>query len=435
MKKNILFVLLIWTILPLQAQELTLEKCRELALENNETMQKATIELQQAKLDKQIALTNYLPKLSGNATGAYLTDKETTMGKISFDGVYMAGFSIQQPIFMGGKIIATDKKTRIGKEAAKENQRLKRQQVIAETDNIYWNYVAVKEKVELLKQYILRLDSVYANTKVKVANQFSTESDLLRITSHISQAKYNLQKAENGLGICKMALCHHIGLPLNAAISIQETIGNLQATIDKSRIPSGTIFNRPEFALLQHQIAVNEQEVKIVRSEFLPTLGLGLGYNWLGNIKYKIFSEDEAGNRKINSGTLDTHTGSIMLSLSVPLFHFGEGAKKVKRAKLNVDIALLDMQEKQRQMEIEKEQALRNLYDGKTMIEAAIVSRNQAEENLRLLRISYEEGYAILTDLMDAQNVWQEANFSVIEALTQYKVYETEYRCTIGVLE
>ena len=148
-----------------------------------------------------------------------------------------------------------------------------------------------------------------------------------------------------------------------------------------------------------------------------------------------MFSEDEAGNRTMNGGTFDSHTGSIMFSLSVPLFHFGEGIKKVKRAKLNVYIARLDMQQKQRQMEIEKEQAIRNLYDGKKMIEAAIVSRNQAEENLRIMRIRYEEGYAILTDLMDAQNIWQEANFSVIEALTQYKVYETDYKCSIGMLE
>lgn len=435
MKRYISFVLLAWAVWPLQAQELTLEKCRALALENNETVQKAAIELQQARLDKQIALTNYLPKLSGSATGAYLTDKEMTMGKISFDGVYMAGFSIQQPVFMGGKVVATDRKARIGQEAAKENERLKRQQVIAETDNIYWNYVAMKEKVELLKQYILRLDSVYANTRVKVENQFSTESDLIRITSHISQAKYNLQKAENGLGICKMALCHHIGLPLDAPVSVRETTGSMKAAVEDCRIAPGTISNRPEFALLQQQIAANEEDVRIARSEFLPTLGLGLGYNWLGNIKYKMFSEDEAGNRTVNSGTLDTHTGSVMLSLSVPLFHFGEGAKKVKRARLNVDMARLDMQQKQRQMEIEKEQAVRNLYDGKAMVETAMASRTQAEENLRIMRIRYEEGYAILTDLMDAQNVWQEANLSVIEALTQYKVYETEYWCTIGVLE
>lgn len=435
MKRNISFALLILVIFPLQAQVLTLEKCRELALENNETIQKATIEVRQAKLDKQIALTNYLPKLSGSATGAYLTEKETTAGKLSFDGVYMAGFSIQQPIFMGGKIVATDRKARISQQAAEENHRLQRQQIISETDNIYWNYVAVKEKVELLKQYILRLDSVYANTKVKVENQFSTESDLLRINSHISQAKYNLQKAENGLGMCKMALCHHIGLPLDASISIQESIEDLKAAIDHNQIPSGSILNRPEFALLQHQIAAHEQDVKIARSEFLPTVGLGLGYTWLGNIKYKIFSEDEAGNRKVNSGTYDTNTGSIMLSVSVPLFHFGEGMKKVKRAKLNVGIARLDMQEKQRQMEIEKEQAVRNLYDGRAMIETAELSRKQADENLRIMRIRYEEGYIILTDLMDAQNVWQEANLSFIEALTQYKVYETEYKYTIGILE
>lgn len=107
----------------------------------------------------------------------------------------------------------------------------------------------------------------------------------------------------------------------------------------------------------------------------------------------------------------------------------------MKRARLSVDVARLDMMEKERQMEIEKEQAIRNLHDGMVMIESASISRSQAEENLRIMRIRYEEGYAILTDLMDAQNMWQEANVSAIEALTQYKIYETEYRRTIGILE
>lgn len=435
MKRNILLIIVSLVASVLQAQELTLDICRKMALENNETIKKATIEVQQAKLEKQIAVASYLPKLSGNATGAYLTEKETNMGQLSFDGVYMAGLSIQQPVFAGGKITATHRKTKLGHEMSKENLRMKRQQIISETDKIYWNYVAVKEKAELIKQYILQLDSVYENTKVKVENLYSTESDLLRINSRISQAKYNLQKTQSGLDICKMALCHYIGLPLDATISIQETTESLKASIDTDQIDTGSIYNRPEYALLQHQISINEQNVKVARSEFLPSLGLGIGYNWLGNIKYKMYSEDEMGNRKINSGTFDTNTGSIMLSLSVPIFHFGEGAKKVKKAKLNVDIARLDMQEKYRQMNIEKEEALHNLYSAKTMIDAALTSKSQAEENLRIMRIRYENGYAILTDLMDAQNVWEEANVSVIESLTQYKIYETDYKRTIGRLE
>lgn len=435
MKRNILLIIVSLVASVLQAQELTLDICRKMALENNETIKKATIEVQQAKLEKQIAVTSYLPKLSGNATGAYLTEKETNMGQLSFDGVYMADLSIQQPVFAGGKITATHRKTKLGHEMSKENLRMKRQQIISETDKIYWNYVAVKEKAELIKQYILQLDSVYENTKVKVENLYSTESDLLRINSRISQAKYNLQKTQSGLDICKMALCHYIGLPLDATISIQETTESLKASIDTDQIDTGSIYNRPEYALLQHQISINEQNVKVARSEFLPSLGLGIGYNWLGNIKYKMYSEDEMGNRKINSGTFDTNTGSIMLSLSVPIFHFGEGAKKVKKAKLNVDIARLDMQEKYRQMNIEKEEALHNLYSAKTMIDAALTSKSQAEENLRIMRIRYENGYAILTDLMDAQNVWEEANVSVIESLTQYKIYETDYKRTIGRLE
>jgi outer membrane protein TolC len=40
-----------------------------------------------------------------------------------------------------------------------------------------------------------------------------------------------------------------------------------------------------------------------------------------------------------------------------------------------------------------------------------------------------------LTDLLDAQSQWQQAESNLIEARTQYKIYETEYRRAVGTLE
>ena len=40
-----------------------------------------------------------------------------------------------------------------------------------------------------------------------------------------------------------------------------------------------------------------------------------------------------------------------------------------------------------------------------------------------------------LTDLLDAQSQWQEAESNLIEAQAQYKIYETEYLRAIGRLE
>ena len=51
------------------------------------------------------------------------------------------------------------------------------------------------------------------------------------------------------------------------------------------------------------------------------------------------------------------------------------------------------------------------------------------------MRNRYAVSMSPLTDLLDAQSQWQEAESNLIEAQAQYKIYETEYLRAIGRLE
>lgn len=76
-------------------------------------------------------------------------------------------------------------------------------------------------------------------------------------------------------------------------------------------------------------------------------------------------------------------------------------------------------------------QAIQNLTDGYNLVQTAELACRQARENLRTMRNRYTNGLSPLTDLLDAQSQWQQAESNRIEALAQYKIYETDYlRCT-----
>ncbi len=95
---------------------LTQDECRKLALQRNEELQQASNALQQAKLDKDIAFSAYLPKLDGMVSGTYMFPDMDMMGmELQMHGMYLAGISIMQPLYAGGKIIAGNKLARIGK--------------------------------------------------------------------------------------------------------------------------------------------------------------------------------------------------------------------------------------------------------------------------------------------------------------------------------
>ena len=51
------------------------------------------------------------------------------------------------------------------------------------------------------------------------------------------------------------------------------------------------------------------------------------------------------------------------------------------------------------------------------------------------MRLRYDTQMATMTDLLDAQSQWQQAQSNLIEAQTQYKIYQTEYLKAVGRLE
>ena len=411
-----------------EAFPLTQAECRRIALQNNEELTKANNALRRARLDKEIAFSAYLPKLDGMASGTYMfPDMEMSGIELQMRGMYMAGLSVTQPLYAGGRIVAGNKLARIGQESAAETLRKTRMEVVADADQAYWNYIAVGRKVRMLETYRTQMDTLFRQVETAVKAGMGTDNELLRISAKRSEINYQLQKARNGADLCRLALCHVLGRPLNTQFVPADTIIKVSppAQLDES------IAFRPELRLLQQQVAAREQQVKVARGDILPQIGLSTGYTWYGNIKMNGMTADAQGNYIPYSQRLDNGLGLVMASVSIPLFHWGEGLKKIRQAKLDLQNAHLDLQQNTRLLSIEARQAVQNLTDGYNLVETAELGRRQAEENLRVMSDRYANGLSTLTDLLDAQSQWQQAESNRIEALTQYKIYETEYlRCT-----
>ena len=407
---------------------LTQAECRRIALQNNEDLQKADNKLQQADIDKKIAFSTYLPKIDGMLSGTYMfPDMEMTGMELQMRGMYMAGISVTQPLYAGGKIVAGNKLAKIGQESAAEVLRKTRMEVIADADQAYWNYIAVGCKVRMLETYRTQMDTLCKQIETSVKTGMGTDNELLRINAKQSEISYQLQKARNGADLCRLSLCHVLGKPLDTQIIPADTL--IQATAP-AQLDESIAF-RPELRLLQQQVSACQQQVKMARGDILPQVGLSVGYAYYGNIKLNGITSDAQGNYIPFTQKLDNSLGLVMASVNIPLFHWGEGLKKIKKAKLELQNAHLDLQRNTRLLSIEVRQAIQNLTDGYNLVQTAELGYLQAKENLRVMRNRYTNGLSTLTDLLDAQSQWQQAESNRIEALTQYKIYETEYlRCT-----
>lgn len=418
-----------------RAQEplpLTLAECRERALAHSEELQQADIRLEQARLDRRIAATAALPRIEGSATGAYVVPDIDMMGmEMRMRGTYMAGLTLTQPIYAGGKIAAARRMARIGEEVAGEQRRMTRMEVLVEADNAYWTLVAVEGKVRMLESYAAQMDTLCTQTTAAVESGMAIENDRLRVEARRSEIDYQLQKARNGADLCRMSLCRVIGVGGDIRPVPTDTLfrpsapGELRADLEA----------RPELRMLEQQVAIGEQQIRDARSAMLPTAGLSLGYTYYGNIKLQSMVDAGGGTYVPYTQEFRDGLGLAMVAVKIPIFHWGESRKKVRKARFELQHAQLDLQKNTRLMTLEVEQAIRNVEDGYRMIRTAELALSQAEENLRVMRNRHAAQMAPLTDLLDAQSQWQQAASNRIEAQTQYRIYETEYLRATGRLE
>lgn len=173
----------------------------------------------------------------------------------------------------------------------------------------------------------------------------------------------------------------------------------------------------------------------MARADFLPTIGLQLGWSAYGNIKMKGWAQDESGNPVPYSSTINDNNFMGVLSVQIPIFHWGEGIKKVRKAKLEVENARLTLDHNKRLMQLEARQNYSNLVTGLELIRSANTAMVEADENLRMMREQYEVGLNTLTDLLEAQSQWQASYSNLIEARTQYRIYQVDYLRSVGELE
>ena len=414
-----------------QPLRLSLDECRKMALAHSEELQKSDNALRQAELDRKIAQTAFLPKIEGSAMGAYALPDMDMMGmELRMRGTYMAGVSLTQPIYTGGKISTGHRLARIGEEAAAEQLRMTRMDVLVEADNAYWTYIAVGRKARMLESYHAQMDTLYRQTETALAAGLATENELLRIEAKRSDIRYQLQKVRNGADLCRMSLCRIVGADFDTAIEATDTAF---VASQPDRLSAETAA-RPELHLLEKQVAAGKEQIRMARADMLPTVGLSVGYSYYGNIKLNGMADAGDGTMKPYSQEFQDGMGLAMLAVKIPIFHWGESRKKVRKARYELRNAELDLQKNTRLLNIEVQQAIRNVQDGYELIHTAEKGLQQADENLRVMRNRYAASMVPLTDLLDAQSQWQQAESNLIEAQTQYKIYETEYLRATGSL-
>lgn len=118
--------------------------------------------------------------------------------------------------------------------------------------------------------------------------------------------------------------------------------------------------------------------------------------------------------------------------LSVPITGWWGGSHDMKRQKLQVRNAENRLADQSELLCIQMQNTWNTMNDAYKQVEIAVESIGQASENLRLQTDYYQAGTCTMSDLLEAQTLYQQSRDKYVESYAQYEVKKREYLQATG---
>lgn len=401
-----------------QTKTLSLEECRELALKQNTRMLNANSAITAANETSQEAFTNYFPNIS--ATGfAYNANKgliqmEMAPGQtmnLLKNGV-LGGITVTQPIFAGGQIINGNRLAKVGVRVSELQREQTQNEVILTTEQYYWQIVTLMEKKRTLMSIQEMLDTLCHNVQAAVDAGLTTRNDLLQVQLKQNEISSAMLTLNNGLALSHRMLAQYIGInDYEIEILVPEAMDSvpvfpLNLYVDHTSALQGT----PEYRLLQQNVEAANLKQKLAVGKNMPTVGIGAGYMY-DNLTDK-----------------DHPFGVAFVSVSVPISGWWGGSHSIKKERANMTIANNTLQDGSEMLVINMQHLWDDVRDAHQNIVIAQKSVEQSSENLRLNQNYYNAGMTTMSDLLDAQSLYQQSRDKMVEAHAQFRIKTLQYR-------
>ena len=458
-KRYCVIMLISFMLFSIQAQSqqvLDLEQCRAMAIENNKQLKVASESIQKAHYEKKEAFMNFFPKAS--ATGTYshfskdlklvgsgqiptaipnlldptagaiqipaeIREKILGLGTVDLSNLWLAGVSITQPIFMGGRIVALNDIRKYAIDLAKSQKDTKLIDVIVETDQAYWQIVSIANKAKLANSYVKLLQRMDYDMQEMLQEGLVTKADRLSVAVKLNEAEITKIKVDNGLALSKMLLCEIIGVDISGDIQVKdENLSSISLEDTNIIVPHNlhqAVDNRSEVKSLKLVEDMYKKQEKIAFADFLPEAGLQLGYY--------------TTKPNFSNGAQNNFNGmwNVTVGVSVPL-NFISSSAKYKAAKAATAMSYYELEDVKEKIILQINQASFKYDEAKKVLITTSLNVETANENLRYANSGFEEGVMATSDVLAAHSAWVSAHSENIDAQIDMKLSKIYLNKALG---
>ncbi|WP_034229911.1 TolC family protein [Aquimarina pacifica] len=413
------------------AQQLTKQKAIELTLKNNFGILIAENNLEIAENNKGVLNSGYLPTVTGAATAVHNIDNteatfsngDVTVLRGAESDRFSASIGVDYTLFDGlgryynYKIFKEQYNlTSLQARETIENTILQLFTVYYEVARLSENIAILKETLEISKKRVTRSEYQFEygqNTKLNILN---ARVDVVNDSINLLNANQQWSNAKRDLNVL-----------LNEDLDRLFDVDTIVRFIPRLQLDNFTsTYQDHNVTILQNEanLKINEYDVKVSKSGYLPTVGLNGTYGWNKN-----------NNNAASFLTTQTSDGlSTSVSLSWNLFDGGSTITNIKNAKItleNQELAKKQVEQQVRRDILNANKTYRSLLSiHKIQQQNVITNQNNFERSEE----GYQRGLVTSIEFRQAQINLMNAQTNLNTAKYNAKMAELELLQLTGQL-
>lgn len=414
-------------------QHISLQQAIALGLKTNKNIQISHLKQTMAETKEKDLGMEKLPDIEFHTSYNQVTNlfqhENGVFGKATkydiINGMYDFTLSASIPLYMGGKIKNTEKKASIDTEISTLKTHLDERQLSMEIITAFLQIHHLKEQQSLINDKMREDSTNIKQVKALKANGVVTVNEVLRTSLQLSNHKMSWTELDNDIQIAEHKLKTILSLPEDQEMHADtEDLLSDKATIPYIEELMATALSKNESVEITHKnLSLKQLDQKITRANYLPKITAG-GEYFLKYPNMMFFPPEPYAYR----------LGMLGVNLTYPIESLYKNKYKMQEAKENIDLAKLQIEENEDHVRHQVYEAFKKFEETDQKVKIAGEAITQAKENYRIVKTKYINKLSLITELIDADNAYLEAQSNLISVKInrQLKYYQLQY--TIGNL-
>lgn len=434
---------------PGASRTLTLEQAVALALRHNRDLADARLSLDAAKGQVREAWGSVMPTL--DATASYTRNlsvpsnflpriifdpdaspDELIPVKFGADNTWSFQLHAEQPLFRAAAFLgvgAADRYRSLQTEAVRG-----RAAAVATRVRItYYDVLLADEAARLNENTVRRIRQSLEETEAMQRAGLASDYDVLRLQVELANVEPNLRRAQDAAAAARRSLAIEVGVDQLDSVDVSGTLSSFDftqpiaaqaaalhlastrpaAALEVQQAVDVALANRSDVRQAALMERLRQTEVRVERSEYLPTVSLFANYsiNAQHNGSPSFFGGDDQ---------YRSYGRQVGVQVSMPVFSGFQRPARLQQKEAVLEQARTSRRLLRDQVEHEVKTLLAQVHESESRGRAQQLARQQAQRGYEIARAQYREGISSPLELTDAEVALRQSEFNYAQAVYDY---------------